>query len=248
MFAAIVSFIVNLAITLLLFLVSIGDLATSHFFTTFHLLKVVYSQDGPQGGWLSMPYNVLTFGLWSLCEGRDDTINACSDPKVGFTLDDIPGVNAVDEHYIPNAVRSFNKVMVLFIPVTCVAFLALLLSFMALFPRFRKRWLHGISGFFMFLVTLVCLLLMIAVFTVNGYRKVQFERHLQPAADVSLGPGAWITLVLVPLTIFGSLLNGFAVCCPGRFKGKSREDGHDASGAHKEEAHDHQEHHQKAEV
>ncbi|KAF9351810.1 hypothetical protein BGX34_000334 [Mortierella sp. NVP85] len=225
MFSAIASFLINLAVWALLFLVSIGDLATNMFFTTFHLLKVSLSQDGPKEGWLNTSYNVLTFGLWSFCEGRDDDIFACTDPKIGYTLDEIPFVNDVDQHYVPNAARSFGKISVLFIPATCVAFLALLLSFVALFPRFRKRWLHALSGFLMFLVTIVVLLLMIMEFTLQGYRKVQFGRHLNPPATVTLGPAMWMILALVPLTILGSVLSGFAVCCPGRYK-KSKEEEH----------------------
>ncbi|KAI1317499.1 hypothetical protein EDD11_008306 [Mortierella claussenii] len=215
MFVAAVTFMVNLATALLLFLVSIGNLTTGRFFTTFHFLKVSYTAtNGPNGGWLSTPYNVLTFGLWNYCEGMDNVINACIEPKVEYNLSGIQNLNDVDLHYVANAVRSVNKVAVLYIPAT------------ALSPRFRKRWLHAISGFFMLLVTLSCILLMMVVLAVNVSRKVQFEKHLVPDAKVSLGPGVWITLALVPLTVFGTLLNGFAVCCPGRLqrRPKSAED------------------------
>ncbi|KAF9905311.1 hypothetical protein BX616_001040 [Lobosporangium transversale] len=219
MFVPIVSFLINLIITLLLFLVSIGNLWSGRFFTAFYLLKVTYTTgDGPKSGWLSTSYNMLTFGLWNFCEGKDNVINACIEPKTGFTLEGIPNIFDTDEHYVPNAVRSFNKASFLFIPATCVAFLALVLSAIALSPRFRKRWLHAMSGFFMFLVTLCCVLLMIVVFTVNVSRKIQYERHLTPEAKTSLGPGVWITLALAPLAIFGSVFSAFAVCCPGRFE------------------------------
>ncbi|KAK3828819.1 MAG: SUR7/PalI family-domain-containing protein [Benniella sp.] len=244
MFSAIASFLINLAVWALLFLVSIGDLASSQFFTTFHLLKVSLSQDGPQGGWLNTPYNVLTFGLWSFCEGRDDDIKACIDPKIGYTLDEIPFVNEADQHYVPNAARSFGKISVLFIPATCVAFLALVLSFVALFPRFRKRWLHAFTGFLLFLVTIVVLLLMIMVFTLQGYRKVQFGKHLNPPAMVTFGPAVWMVLALVPLTILGSVLSGFAVCCPGRYKkSKKEEEHHHHTKEVVEESHDSHEYH-----
>ncbi|KAF9998348.1 hypothetical protein BGZ79_007974 [Entomortierella chlamydospora] len=223
MFVAIVSFIVNLATALLLFLVSIGDLTSARFFTTFHFLKIAYTTgDGPKSGWLDTQYNVLTFGLWNYCEGLDNVINACIDPKIGYTLDAIPTLNQVDQHYVSNTVRSFNKVTVLFIPATCVAFLAFVLSAIALSPRFRKRFLHGFIGFLMFLVTICCILLMIVVFTVNVSRKIHFEAHLEPPVKASLGPGMWITLALVPLTVLGSLFNAFAVCCPGRFERRSK--------------------------
>lgn len=101
----------------------------------------------------------------------------------------------------------------------------------------------------MFLVTLVCLLLMITVFTVNGYRKVQYGRHLEPQANTSFGPGAWITLALVPLTIISSLMSGFAVCCPGRFKRKPREEHETVVPHEKQEVHEehqeHREHHEE---
>ncbi|KAF9438963.1 hypothetical protein BGZ76_002256 [Entomortierella beljakovae] len=224
MFIVIVSFIVNTAVALLLFLVSVGNLASARFFTTFHLLKITYtSGNGPMGGWLNTPYNVLTFGLWSYCEGMDNTINACIDPKIGYTLDSIPTLYEADGHYVSNAVRSFNKVTVLFIPATCAAFLAFILSAIALAPRFRKRWLHAISAFLLLLVTLSSILLMVVVFTVNATRKIQFERHLSTPVKTSLGPGVWIMLSLVPLTVFGSLFSGFAVCCPGRFERRNRE-------------------------
>lgn len=49
--------------------------------------QVVFtSGNGPQGGWLDEAYSFLTFGLWSFCEGIDNTIGACSDPKIGYTL------------------------------------------------------------------------------------------------------------------------------------------------------------------
>ncbi|KAF9348587.1 hypothetical protein BGX26_013021 [Mortierella sp. AD094] len=224
MFAAIVSFIINFATALLLFLVSIGDLTSARFFTSFHFLKITYTTGyGPQSGWLNTPYNVLTFGLWNYCEGLDNVINACIDPKIGYTLDAIPTLNQVDQHYVSNAVRSFNKVTVLYIPATCVAFLAFVLSAIALSPRFRKRILHAVTAILLFLVTLCCVLLMIVIFTVNGSRKIQFEAHLQPPVKTSLGPGVWITLGLVPLTVFGSLFSAFAVCCPGRFERRSRD-------------------------
>ncbi|KAF8936377.1 hypothetical protein BGZ47_009530, partial [Haplosporangium gracile] len=121
----------------------------------------------------------------------------------------IPALNDIDQHYVPNAVRSFGKVSILYIP--------------ALHPSFRKRWLHAITTFLSLLVTLSCLLLMIVVFTLFGSRKTQFEKHLVPTpARVSFGPGVWITLALVPLTVFGSLFGAFAVCCPGRFERRPR--------------------------
>ncbi|KAF9114171.1 hypothetical protein BGX27_011527 [Mortierella sp. AM989] len=209
MFVAIVSFIVNLAAALMLFLVSIGNLNSARFFTAFHFLKITYTTGyGPQSGWLNTPYNVLTFGLWNYCEGMDNVINACIDPKVGYTLETIPTLDQADQHYVSNAVRSLNKVTVLYIP--------------ALSPRYRKRWLHAISAFLLFLVTLFCILLMIVVFIVNGSRKIKFEKHLQPLVKTSLGPGVWITLCLVPLTVFGSLFSAFAVFCPGRFERRTR--------------------------
>lgn len=64
---------------------------------------------------------------------------------------------------------------------------------------------------------------MAVVFTVNGTRKIHYERHLVPEATVKFGPGVWITLVLVPLTVFGSLFGAFAVCCPGRLERRQRD-------------------------
>ncbi|KAF8930304.1 hypothetical protein BGZ58_008338 [Dissophora ornata] len=205
MFVAVVSFLVNLATALLFFLVSIGDLTTGRFFTSFYILKVAYTTgDGPQSGLLNEPYNVLTFGLWNYCEGMDSVINACSDPEIGYTLDSIPSLNVVDQQYVSDAVRNFEKVTILYIP--------------ALTPRFRKRWLHAISAHLLVLATLSSILLLVVVFTVNGSRRIQFEEHVVPDTKVTLGPGVWITLALVPLTVFGSLFSAFAVCCPGRFE------------------------------
>ncbi|KAG0327392.1 hypothetical protein BGZ99_007722 [Dissophora globulifera] len=222
MFVAIVSSLINLVTALLLFLVSVGNLTTGRFFTSFHFLKVSYTtSSGPLGGWLTMPYNVLTFGLWNYCEGMDSVINACIEPHIGYNLDTIPSLNAVDQHYVPNAVRTFGMVTILYIPVTCLTFLAFALSAIALSPRFRKRWLHALSGFLLFLVTIAVILLTVVVFTVNGSRKVQFEKHVVPETNVTFGPGMWITLGLVPLTVFGSLLSAFAVCCPARLQRRS---------------------------
>jgi len=89
----------------------------------------------------------------------------------------------------------------------------------------------------MFLVTIVVLLLMIMEFTLQAYRKVQFGRHLNPPATVTFGPALWMLLVLVPLTILGSVLSGFAVCCPGRHK-KSRDEEHRDTKEVVEESHD----------
>ncbi|KAI8598529.1 actin cortical patch SUR7/pH-response regulator pali [Dissophora ornata] len=219
MFVAVVSFLVNLATALLFFLVSIGDLTTGRFFTSFYILKVAYTTgDGPQSGLLNEPYNVLTFGLWNYCEGMDSVINACSDPEIGYTLDSIPSLNVVDQQYVSDAVRNFEKVTILYIPATCIAFVAFLISAIALTPRFRKRWLHAISAHLLVLATLSSILLLVVVFTVNGSRRIQFEEHVVPDTKVTLGPGVWITLALVPLTVFGSLFSAFAVCCPGRFE------------------------------
>ncbi|GJJ73681.1 hypothetical protein EMPS_06039 [Entomortierella parvispora] len=224
MFIPIVSFLVNLAAALLLFLVTVGDLAIARFFTSFYFLKVAYTGgNGPQGGWLDVTYDFLTFGLWNFCEGSNNVVNACSRGQVGYTLNPIPSIHRVDEEYVSNAIRTFNKVTVLYIPATCIAFLAFLLSFVALFPRFRKRWMHGLSAILSLLVTLCSVLLLIVVFTVNGTRKVQYERHLDPEVSVKFGPGMWITLVLVPLTVFGSLFGAFAVCCPGRLERQPRD-------------------------
>lgn len=104
-----------------------------------------------------------------------------------------------------------------------MAFVAFLLSFLTLFPRFRKRWLHALSAILSLLVTLSCVLLLVVVFTVYGTRKVHYESHLVPEATVKLGPGIWITLALVPLTVFGSLFGAFAVCCPGRLERRQRD-------------------------
>ncbi|KAK3812759.1 MAG: actin cortical patch SUR7/pH-response regulator pali [Linnemannia elongata] len=223
MFVAIVSFLVNLATALLLFLVSIADLSTSNFFSSFHFLKISFATNGQVSGWLNKPYDFISFGLWSFCEGTAGVTNACIDPKIGYTLEPIPALNDIDQHYVPNAVRSFGKVSILYIPATCVAFLAFVISLLALHPRLRKRWLHALTAFLSLLVTLSCLLLMVVVFTLFGSRKTQFEKHLVPTpAKVSFGPGVWITLALVPLTVFGSLFGAFAVCCPGRFERRGR--------------------------
>jgi len=65
---------------------------------------------------------------------------------------------------------------------------------------------------------------MVVVFTFFGSLKTQFEQHLTPTpARVSLGPGIWITLALVPLTAFGLLFGAFAVFCPGRFERRLRD-------------------------
>ncbi|KAF9295511.1 hypothetical protein BGZ74_010781 [Mortierella antarctica] len=208
MIVPIVSFLVNLITTLLLFLVTIGDLATTRFYTSFHMMKatralvdIVCSQvvftsgNGPQGGWLDKAYSFLTFGLWSFCEGTDNTIEACSDPKIGYTL------------------------------ATCVALVALVLSFVSLWPRFRKRWIHAVATFLSLLVSIACVILMITVFTVYGSRKVQFEKHLiSSPVKINLGPGVWITLALVPLTVFGALFGSLATCCPGRFQRRDQDD------------------------
>ncbi|KAG0270766.1 hypothetical protein BGZ95_001552 [Linnemannia exigua] len=209
MFIAVVSFLVNLATAVLLILVSIADLGTSRFFASFHFLKISFATDGPVTGWLNKPYDFITFGLWSFCEGTAGVTNACIDPMIGYTLEPIPALNDIDQHYVPNAVRSFGKVSILYIP--------------ALFPNFRKRWLHAITAFLSLLVTLSCVLLMVVVFTLFGSRKTQFEKHLVPTpTKVSFGPGVWITMALVPLTVFGSLFGAFAVCCPGRFERSAR--------------------------
>ncbi|KAG0352116.1 hypothetical protein BG005_008399 [Podila minutissima] len=238
MIVPIVSFLVNLITTLLLFLVTIGDLATTRFYTSFHMMKatralvdIVCSQvvfasgNGPQGGWLDKAYSFLTFGLWSFCEGTDNTIEACSDPKIGYTLDPIPVLHNADQQYVAEAVRSFNKVTVLYIPATCVALVALVLSFVSLWPRFRKRWIHAVATFLSLLVSIACVILMITVFTVYGSRKVQFEKHLiSSPVKINLGPGVWITLALVPLTVFGALFGSLATCCPGRFQRRDQDD------------------------
>ncbi|KAF9547661.1 hypothetical protein EC957_008018 [Mortierella hygrophila] len=219
MFVAIVSFLVNLATALLLFLVTIADLSTSKFFSSFHFLKISFPINGPVSGWLNRRYDFVSFGLWSFCEGTAGVTNACIDPKIRSTLEPVPALNDIDQHYVPNAVRSFGKVSILYIPATCVAFLALLISLLALHPRFRKRWLHGLATFLSLLVTLSCLLLMVVVFTLFGSRKTQFEKHLVPTpSKVSFGPGVWMTMALVPVTVFGSLFGAFAVCYPGRFE------------------------------
>ncbi|KAF9580704.1 hypothetical protein BGW38_002531 [Lunasporangiospora selenospora] len=205
MFFVIVSFFVNLATVLLLFLVSIGDLTTAGFFTTFHFLKVTFlNGEGPLGGWLDKPFDVLTLGLWNVCAGKNGVIFACHEAHIDYSL------------------------------ATCVAFLAFLLSLLALWPRFRKRWIHVISAFLSLLVTLACVLLMVMVFTVFVTRKVQFERYITPETDVDLGPGVWITLALVPLTVFGSLFGAFSVCCPGRL-GRRRGEQEDNLPESKEE-------------
>ncbi|KAF9088554.1 hypothetical protein BGX23_007268 [Mortierella sp. AD031] len=237
MFVPIVSFLVNLVTAALLILVSIADLGTSRFFSSFHFLKVMFDTNGPTTGWLNKPYDFISFGLWSFCEGAAGVTNACIDPKIGHSLEPIPLWNDIDQHYVPNAVRSFSRVSILYIPATCFAFVAFLISFIALWPRFRKRWLHAISAFLSLLVTLSCVLLMVVAFTLFGSRKTQFERHLVPTpAKVSFGPGVWITLALVPLTVFGSLFGAFAVCCPGRFERRSR--GGDDLQESKEEVHE----------
>ncbi|KAG0082933.1 hypothetical protein BGZ92_011236 [Podila epicladia] len=199
MIVPIVSFLINLITTLLLFLVTIGDLATTRFYTSFHMMKASISSynstgirfgNGPQGGWLDKAYSFLTFGLWSFCEGTDNTIEACTDPKIGYTLDPIPVLHNADQQYVAEAVRSFNKVTVLYIPATCVALVALVLSFVSLWPRFRKRWIHAVATFLSLIVSIACVILMITVFTVYGSRKVQFEKHLVSSpVKISLGPG-----------------------------------------------------------
>ncbi|KAG0347813.1 hypothetical protein BG004_006907 [Podila humilis] len=220
MFVPIVSFLVNFVTALLLFLVSIGDLATSRFYTSFHMMKIEFtSGNGPQGGWLDSAFSFLTFGLWSFCEGIDNVTLACSDGKIGFTLEPIPALYTIDQQHVAEAVRSFNKVTVLYIPATCVAFVAMILSLASLWPRFRKRWIHGVATFLSLLVSIACIILMITVFTVYGSRKVQFEKYMvSPPVKATLGPGVWITLALVPITVFGSLFGSFATCCPGRFR------------------------------
>ncbi|KAF9952217.1 hypothetical protein BGZ72_006440 [Mortierella alpina] len=221
MFAPILSFIVNLAMFLALFLISVGNLASSIFFTTFHLLKITFTSElGPKGGALNVPYRTLTFGLWNYCYGTGDTASACSAPHIAYSLDFLPQLYDVDQMFVPEVVRSFSKATVIFIPATCVAFLALVISFIALFPRFRKRWLHGIAAFLSMLVTLACILLMVVVLTVNGTRKIQFDLHMVPTVNASLGPATWMCLGIVPLAVFGSLVGAFAVCCPTRFKSK----------------------------
>ncbi|KAG0372334.1 hypothetical protein BGX24_000386 [Mortierella sp. AD032] len=209
MFVAIVSFLVNLATAVLLILITIADLSTSRFFGSFHFLKISFLTNGPVSGWLNKPYDFISFGLWSFCEGAAGITNACIDPMIGYTLEPVPALNDIDQHYVPNAVRSFGKVSILYIP--------------ALFPKFRKRWLHAVTAFLSLLVTLSCVLLMVVVFTLFGSRKTQFEKHLVPTpSKVSFGPGVWITMALVPLTVFGSLFGAFAVCCPGRFERSAR--------------------------
>ncbi|CAO3571364.1 unnamed protein product [Mortierella alpina] len=221
MFASILSFIVNLATFLTLFLISIGNLATPSFFTIFHLLKVTFtSGQGPKGGELNVDYQTVTFGLWNYCYGSGGTTSACSTPLIKYGLGFLPKLSEIDQMFVPEVVRSFGKATVLFIPVTCVAFFALVLSFMALFPRFRKRWLHGITAFLSLLVTLTCVLLMVMVLTVNGARKIQFDLHMVPEVHASLGPATWMCLGIVPLTVLGSLVGAFAVCCPNRLKSK----------------------------
>ncbi|KAG0036970.1 hypothetical protein BGZ82_003391 [Podila clonocystis] len=234
MIVPIVSFVVNLITALLLFLVTIGDLATTRFYTSFHMMKasihlhfnvVFTSGNGPQGGWLDKAYSFLTFGLWSFCEGIDNTIEACTDSKIGYTLDPIPVLHTADQQHVGEAVRSFSKVTVLYIPATCIAFVALVLSFVSLWPRFRKRWIHALATFLSLLVSIACVILMITVFTVYGSRKVQFEKHLvSTPVKITLGPGVWLTLALVPLTVFGSLFGTLATCCPGRFQRRDQND------------------------
>lgn len=158
-----------------------------------------------------------------------------------------------DQQYVAEAVRSFNKVTVLYIPgkhlfwsrvchttkhgkqsitpfltwfsATCVALVALVLSFVSLWPRFRKRWIHAVATFLSLLVSIACVILMITVFTVYGSRKVQFEKHLiSSPVKINLGPGVWITLALVPLTVFGALFGSLATCCPGRFQRRDQDD------------------------
>ncbi|KAG0053821.1 hypothetical protein BGZ83_000365 [Gryganskiella cystojenkinii] len=225
MFIPIVSFLVNLAAALLLFLVSVGDLGMARFFTDFYFMKVAFgSGNGPLGGWLDTSYDFLTFGLWSFCEGSADVVSACSEGKIGYTLEPIPAIYNVDQQYVSNGVRNFGKVTVLYIPAACIAFLAFLISFVALFPRFRKRWMHAVSALLSLIVTLFCVLLLVVVFTVYGTRKVQYENYLVPQpTQIKFGPGMWITLALVPLTVFGSLFGAFAVCCPGRLERRSRD-------------------------
>ncbi|OAQ27216.1 hypothetical protein K457DRAFT_127677 [Linnemannia elongata AG-77] len=86
MFVAIVSFLVNLATAVLLILVTIADLSTSNFFSSFHFLKISFATNGPLSGWLNKPYDFISFGLWSFCEGTAGVTNACIDPKIGYTL------------------------------------------------------------------------------------------------------------------------------------------------------------------
>ncbi|KAG9325014.1 hypothetical protein KVV02_000523 [Mortierella alpina] len=219
MFAPILSFIVNFVTFLALFLISIGNLASSPFFTTFHLLRVTFSDgQGPQGGALNVPYQSVTFGLWNYCYGSGGSTSACSAPHIEYSLDFLPKLYEVDQMFVPEIVRSFGKATVLFIPAACVAFLALVLSFMALLPRFRKRWIHGIAAFLSLLVTVACVLLMVVVWTVHGARKIQFDLHMVPEVHASLGPATWMSLAIVPLAVLGSLVGAFAVCCPNRFK------------------------------
>ncbi|KAF9423741.1 hypothetical protein BGZ94_008192 [Podila epigama] len=209
MFVPILSFLVNLATAVSLLLVTIGNLATPRINFTTGL--------GPLGGWLDKPYAFISFGLWSFCEGVDNVVVSCSDPKLDNTLEPIPALHAVDQLHVAEAVRSFNKVTVLFIPATCVAFVALFLSFLSLWPRFRKRWIHALSTFLSVLVAIACVILMITAFTVFGSRRIQFQKYLDATPiDIEFGPGVWITLALVPLTVFGALFGSVAVCCPGR--------------------------------
>ncbi|KAF9289904.1 hypothetical protein BGZ68_008388 [Mortierella alpina] len=219
MFAPVLSFIVNLATFLALFLICGGNLATSPFFSTFHMLKVTFtSGQGPKGGEINVPYQDVTFGLWNYCYGSGGSTSACSTPHIKYSLEFLPKLYEVDQMFVPEIVRSFGKATVIFIPATCVAFLALVLSCMALFPRFRKRWIHGIAASLSMLVTLACILLMVVVLTVYGARKIQFDLHMVPEVNASLGPATWMCLAIVPLTVLGSLVGAFAVCCPNRFK------------------------------
>ncbi|KAF9963997.1 hypothetical protein BGZ70_007037 [Mortierella alpina] len=183
MFAPILSFIVNLATFLTLFLISIGNLATSTFFTTFHLLEITFtSGQGPKGGELNVDYQTVTFGLWNYCYGSGGTTSACSTPQIKYGLGFLPKLNDIDQMFVPEVVRSFGKATVIFIP--------------------------------------ACILLMVVVLTVNGARKIQFDLHMVPEVHAYLGPATWMCLAIVPLTMLGSLVGAFAVCCPNRFKSK----------------------------
>ncbi|KAG0204871.1 hypothetical protein BGX28_003330 [Mortierella sp. GBA30] len=182
------------------------------------------SGTGPQGGALNGPYGFLSFGLWNYCYGTGDSVAACSRAKLAYTLGDIPALYKIEQEFVPDAVRNIGKITFVFIPVTCVAFLTLIISFIALLPKFRKRWLHVIASLLSLLVTLACIVLMVVVFTVFGARKIQFDLHMVPEVTTMLGPSAWIALGLGPWTVFGSLLSACAICCPDRFKKKKPEE------------------------
>ncbi|KAF9574400.1 hypothetical protein EC968_006560 [Mortierella alpina] len=183
------------------------------FAITISFVITFISGEGPKGGELNVPYQTVTFGLWNYCYGSGGSTSACSTPHIKYSLEFLPKLFEVDQMFVPEIVRSFGKANILFIP-------ALVLSFMGLLPRFRKRWIHGIAAFLSLLVTLTCLLLMVVVFTIYGARKIQFDLHMVPEVNASLGPATWMCMAIVPLTILGSLAGAFAVCCPNRFKSK----------------------------